>query len=451
MPAVVRPERVAGRVLAGHRGEARQGEDGQEVAGRLVQGDDEGAGVRGAQARDAAGLSGAERCGAGDEIRVLLPVRGGLFVVEPLDGGDEILGDDLAVDRGAVADPWAQGEGVGALVGRELIAAGDVGDRDGLPARVAPRGCSRTGSGRRRGRSARRRRCTAVSSLTSGSALSTRSVPPRTPSPPSSPSRPAQPTARSASPSARQAIRKPLAIRTGFLPPGSSRRSMRRSPQPHQRLALVRRGRGRRVGRRPRPAERAGGPAGRSGGRLRSGTAVVDPPGRGGDSRQEQGGDRQADDQAIRAVRRPRCRGGCDLLVGVEPGSGIHGRLGLEEPPGVLCRRALGGLLRLGLLVGLVGGRLVVDPGLALQDALVRPGQGLAGAQGRDQRGQGGRDGQGPGRGTACRAPAPGWLCSWSTSCVGSRPSVRPGGVTPRSPRRAGLPLAFGEALLAVW
>jgi len=92
-------------MLAWHRGEERQGEDGQEVLSRLVQGDLEGAGVGGGQARDAAGLAGAEGGGAGDQVRVLLPVRGGLFVVEPLDGGDEVGGGDLAVDRRSVADP----------------------------------------------------------------------------------------------------------------------------------------------------------------------------------------------------------------------------------------------------------------------------------------------------------------------------------------------------------
>src|SRR4029453_1734554 len=85
----------------------------------------------GDQARDAGGFAGTERSGPGDEAGVLLPVRWGLLVVDPLDGGDEVGGGDLAVDRGAVADPGAQGEGGGAPVSREPIAAGDVGNRDG--------------------------------------------------------------------------------------------------------------------------------------------------------------------------------------------------------------------------------------------------------------------------------------------------------------------------------
>jgi hypothetical protein len=109
-----------GRVLPWHRGEARQGEDGQEVTGRPVQGDLQGAGVEAAQARDAAGLSGAERFGAGDQAGVELPARRVLLVVEPFDGGDEVGGGDLTVDRRGVADPGAQPEGVGAPVGREL-------------------------------------------------------------------------------------------------------------------------------------------------------------------------------------------------------------------------------------------------------------------------------------------------------------------------------------------
>jgi hypothetical protein len=117
MAIVVVPHRVAGRVLAWHRGEERQGEDGQEVLGRLVQGDGEGAGVGGGQARDAAGLAGAERSGPGDEVGVVLAVGGALVVVEPLDGGDEVLGGDFAVDWGGVADPGAQPEGVGTPVG----------------------------------------------------------------------------------------------------------------------------------------------------------------------------------------------------------------------------------------------------------------------------------------------------------------------------------------------
>ena len=76
MAVVVGPDRVAGRVLPWHRGEQRQGEDRQKVGGRLDQGDLEGVGVGGGQARDAAGLAGAERGGPGDEVRVLLPARG---------------------------------------------------------------------------------------------------------------------------------------------------------------------------------------------------------------------------------------------------------------------------------------------------------------------------------------------------------------------------------------
>ena len=101
MAVVVGPHRIVGRVLARHRSEERLGEDPQEVAGRPVQGDLQGVGVGGGQARDPLGLPGSERLGAGDQVRVLLPARGGLPVVEPLDGGDEVGGGDFAVDRGA--------------------------------------------------------------------------------------------------------------------------------------------------------------------------------------------------------------------------------------------------------------------------------------------------------------------------------------------------------------
>src|SRR4029453_7093871 len=132
MAVVVVPDRIVGRVLPWHRGEERQGQDGQEVAGRPVQGDPQGAGVGGGQARDAAGLAGTIPAGPRNEGGVELAVRGALLVVDPLAGGDEVGGGDLAVDRGGIADPDPEGEGVGALVGRELIAAGNVGDRDGL-------------------------------------------------------------------------------------------------------------------------------------------------------------------------------------------------------------------------------------------------------------------------------------------------------------------------------
>jgi hypothetical protein len=133
MAVVVVPNLVVGGIFAWHRGEQRLGEDPQKVGGWLVQGDGEGMGIGGGQARDAAGLAGAERSGPGDEVRVLLPARGVVLVVEPLDGGDEVGGGDLAVDWGGVADPGAQGEGVDAPVSRDLgWAAGDVGDRDGL-------------------------------------------------------------------------------------------------------------------------------------------------------------------------------------------------------------------------------------------------------------------------------------------------------------------------------
>jgi hypothetical protein len=73
MPRVVVPDRVGGRVLPWHGGEQRQGEDRQEVTGRPDQGDPEGTGVGGGQARDPLGLAGTERRGADDQVRVLPP------------------------------------------------------------------------------------------------------------------------------------------------------------------------------------------------------------------------------------------------------------------------------------------------------------------------------------------------------------------------------------------
>ena len=227
---------------------------------------------------------------------------------------------------------------------------------------------------------------------------------------------------------------------------------MRRAGPHRQRLEVARAGRGRRVGRRPRPGEQAGGHAGRSAGRLGPGAAVLDPPGRGGASRQEQGGDRQANDQAIRAVRRPRCRGGRDLLVGVEPGTGIHGRLGLEEPPGGRCRGALGAPLPW-------AARRPGWPPPASRSWLGAPGPA------RPVR-------PGPGRRRGSR-PAKPWRSRWPASgprhgmpsaawcllvhayllCWEFPLRVRPGAGAARSPRRAGLPLApvtvcfpFGKA-----
>jgi hypothetical protein len=75
-------------------------------------------------------------------------------------------------------------------------------------------------------------------------------------------------------------------------------------------------------------------------------------------------------------------------------------------------RPALGRLLRLARLVGLPGCSVVVPAALALQDALVRwgrGGQGVAGADQRDQRGHPDREREAPARGAAC-APAAGGL-----------------------------------------
>jgi hypothetical protein len=74
-------------------------------------------------------------------------------------------------------------------------------------------------------------------------------VPPRTPFALASRCGVEQAAPRSASPTARQATRKPLAVRIGFLtPPGTSRRSMRRVAPCRQRFAFARSGRGRRMG-----------------------------------------------------------------------------------------------------------------------------------------------------------------------------------------------------------
>jgi hypothetical protein len=104
------------------------------------------------------------------------------------------------------------------------------------------------------------------------------------------------------------------------------------------------------------------------------------------------------------------------------------------------------------LLVGLVGGRLVVDPALAFQDALVGWGHGgqcLAGAEDRGQRGRRSPDGEGPDNGATC-APAAGVLLVLvlpPVSCFRQRAARRRSGTIPAAGRVPGGP---GEGLLSI-
>jgi hypothetical protein len=83
----------------------------------------------GLHARDRSRLAGGEVVGPADQPRIGVG-RAGVGVELALDRVHEVLGQDLAVERGGVADAAAELEGVGAAVVRELVRpVGQVGHR----------------------------------------------------------------------------------------------------------------------------------------------------------------------------------------------------------------------------------------------------------------------------------------------------------------------------------
>ena len=283
------------------------------------------------------------------------------------------------------------------------------------------------------------------------SALSTRRCP-RTPSRAASRSARCRPT-RGARARAEAGRPQPLAVRIGSL-----------TPERHvvacagllgdARPVLTRPRRGRRVGRRPRLAERPGWRAGRSGGRLGSAGRLgsrapgAEPPGGDAERQDQKDGDGHRDRQVGPVARRRL--GGRGRLV-VDPRAGVQLRLGLGEPPRGRARSLPGGFVRPALLVG-----LAVDPAWRSRtrssgwaaEARACPVPRAAASVATAPRPRW----RGPRRTVRAAGGCAAWSCLPPVGGCGI--SVRRGGGTARSPRRAGFALAgvrlycpFGKGL----